>query len=59
MQHFLERLAVTMRRPEFQLGVARRLEPDDVLVAFRDDVERGHDLGVAPIETFGQAQHRR
>jgi len=59
VQHFLERLAVTMRRPEFQLGVARRLEPDYVLVALRDDVERGHNLGVAPIETFGQAQHRR
>ena len=57
MQYLLERFAVPVRRPQFELGVAACLQPDDVLVALGDDVERGDDLGVAPIEAFGQAQH--
>ena len=47
-----------MRRPELELRVAGGAEPDQIRVAARDDVERGHDLGVAAIEPFGEAQHR-
>src|SRR4029079_8330058 len=56
-QDVLERLAMTMRRPQFQFGVASRLQPNHVLIALGNDVERGDDLGVAPVQPFGQAQH--
>ena len=48
-----------VRRPQLQLGVPGRPQPDQVTVAARDDVERGDDLAVAAIEPFGQPQHRR
>src|SRR3954465_2532685 len=43
VQHVFQRLAVAVRGPQFQLGVARRLQPDHVLVPLRHDVERGDD----------------
>ena len=52
MEHALELVAVPVRRPQFQLGIARRPEPDQIRVAARDDVEGGDDLRVAAIEPF-------
>ena len=47
-----------MRRPELEFRVAARAESDEIRVAARDHVERNDDLAVAPVEPFGQPQHR-
>ena len=48
-----------MRRPQLQLRIAGRTQPDQKPVAARDDVEGGHHLGVTAIQPLGQPQHRR
>jgi len=54
----LEGLEVPGRRPEFELGVARRMQADDDVLAAVADFEAGNRLRMAAVETFRDTQDR-
>src|SRR5262245_17330899 len=54
----LERRRVTRRGPQLELGVARRPQLEEIVVAPVVELEAGNRLRVAAIETFREAQQR-
>jgi len=54
-----ERRERPRRRPYFELGVARRPQLQQIVVAAIVELEAGDRQRVAPIEALGEAQHRR
>jgi hypothetical protein len=49
---------VPIGRPQLELGVGRRTKANQIRVSTGHDIERGDDLGVAPVESFRQPEHR-
>jgi hypothetical protein len=57
-QYRLERCHVPVRGPQFELRVAVRTQPREVIVAPGVEIEAGDRLGVAAIESFREPNHR-
>jgi hypothetical protein len=55
----LERRHVTMSGPQFQLRVATRAKPGEVIVPAREEIDPGERLRVAAIEPFREPHDRR
>jgi hypothetical protein len=56
-QHALERLCLALRGPYLELGIARRVQLDEILLAAVVQLDAGHRLCVAAIERFGKPQN--
>ena len=54
----LERCHVTMGGPQFQLRVASRAKPGEVIVPAWEEIDPGERLRVAPIEALGKPDNR-
>jgi hypothetical protein len=57
-RHALERRRMSRRRPQLQLGVARRPQLQQIVVSAIVQLEAGDGLGVAAIQAFGEPQDR-
>jgi hypothetical protein len=55
----LERRSMPRRGPEFELGIARCPHLQQPVVAAIVELDGGHRLGVAAVQTFRQSQHGR
>ena len=49
---------MTVCRPQLQFCITGGTQPHQIRVSFRDDVDGRDDLRVAPVQAFGQAEHR-
>jgi hypothetical protein len=57
-QYGLERSHVPVRGPQFELRVAARAQPREVIVASRVEIEPGDRLSVTAIESLREPNHR-
>ena len=58
-EHIFEGRDVSICGPQLELGVARRAQAGQVVVAPGIEVDARQRLGVAAVETFGEAHHGR
>jgi hypothetical protein len=58
VQHGFERANVTVRSPEFELGIPRCSEPRNIVVVSGIQIDPGKCLRVAAIEPFREPYHR-
>ncbi len=55
----LERRDVPVRGPQLEFGVPARPQPREIRIVLLMQIDAGDHLGVAAIEPFGEADHRR
>ena len=58
-EHALERCNVAVSRPEFELGVAARAQPCQVIVGAWIEIDTRERLCVAAVEALSEPDHRR